>query len=356
MNIAITGYYGTGSSAVLDLLAEYDSCTEGGLHSYEHVPLYFPGGLFDLEHKLLYGNDPHRSDEAIKSFRKAMYDLNDKDFNWFGSYRKMYGEQFKNIVDDFIESITQYSCPGEWYNYYTDGGFSLKKFIMDCIKLLIPGKKIDYKFGQMPPSLIRRQMEFSYISEDEFYACARQFIKRYCDMINRDRSTVLLLDHLLFPHNAYKISKFFDDDFRLIVVERDVRDMFALCKHVWPTRGFLPPYPTDPQDFLTLWTNMKRAERKTDDPHVLYVQFEDLIYKYEETVARIEAFTGLTPAQHIHPRTRFIPENSINNTQNFRIEKEWEQEVECFVGRTDEIYDFPYLRKADLKDTFDDQE
>lgn len=356
MNIAITGYYGTGSSAVIDLLAEYEGCSEGGLHSYEHVPLYFPNGLFDLEHKLLYGNDPHRSDEAIKSFRKAMYDLNTTNFEWCGTYQKKYGDQFKNIVDKFIGQITQYTCYGQWYNYYEKGGFKLSKFVKDCIKTVLPGKKVWGEFGKLPPRPITREMEFSFIDEEKFYEYAKEFIRNYFNMINHDNAPFLLVDHLLFPHNAYKIDKYFDDDFRLIVLERDIRDMYVLCKYVWASRGYDSPYPNDPESFLAHWTNMRNAERKTDNPNVLYVQFEDLVYNYDQTVAEIEKFLGLSPDQHIHKKTRFIPERSIDNTQNFRIEKEWEEEVAMFVGKTDEIYEFPFERKVELKDTFDEQE
>ena len=356
MNIAITGYYGTGSSAVIDLLSEYEGCSEGGLRSYEHVPLYFPNGLFDLEYKLLFGNDPHRSDEAIKSFRKAMNDLNTKNFGWFGTYQKKYGDSFRILVDAFIENITQHTCEGQWYNYYEEGGFSFTKFVKDVIKTILPGRQVWGEFGKVPPTLTPSKMELSFVSEEEFYTYAKDFIRGYCRMINRDNSPVLLLDHLLFPHNAYKIDRFFDDDFRLIVVNRDIRDMYALCKYVWTSRGFVSPYPDTPEAFLSHWTNMKRAERRTDNPNVLYINFEDLVYKYDETVAKIEKFAGLTPEQHLHPRTRFIPENSINNTQNFRIKKEWEDEVSILNTCKEEIYEFPFERKADLKDTFDDQE
>ncbi len=356
MIIAITGYYGTGSSAVLDLLSEYEGCSEEGLRSYEHVPLYFPNGLFDLELKLLYGNDPHRSDEAIKSFRKAMHELNIQNFGWFATYREKFGPRFQEIVDEFIDSIVQFKCKGEWYNYYTKPKFNLIKFAKDCIKTVLPGKEVYGEFGKPLPKLTVNEMELSFISPEDFYACAKKFIYNYLGMLGADKTPVLLIDHLLFPHNAYRIKNYFDDDFRLIVVERDVRDMFALCKYVWTSRGFTSPYPTEPEAFLTHWTNMKKAERKTDDPRVLYLQFEDLVYRYDETVAKIETFAGLSPEKHLRPKTRFIPENSINNTQNFRIEEAWEKEVEIFYGKTDNIYDFPFERKAKLKDTFDDQE
>lgn len=353
MNVAITGYYGTGSSAVLGLLSEYEGCSEGGLHPYEHIPLYTPDGLFDLEHKLLLGNDVHRSDEAIKRFRRAMYRLNDNYYAWFGSYRDLFGDRFRQIVDTYLGAITQYTCPGEWYDYYQASRFSPKKLLKDCVKTLLPGKTVRGPFGKEPPKVRTQQMELSFLTPQEFYDHSKQFIRDYCAMVNRDNSPVLLLDHLLFPHNAYKIDNYFDDDFRLIIVERDVRDMFVLCKYVWARMGIQSPYPSDPEAFLQLWNAMRASEQRLDHPHILRVQFEDLIYDYDRTVAKIEAFVGLRPEQHIRPKESFDPAKSINNTQNFRIEPQWEAEIASFEGRTPDIYPFPYLRTPDIRDTFD---
>ncbi len=353
MNVAITGYYGTGSSAVLGLLSEYEGCSTGGLHPYEHIPLYTPDGLFDLEHKLLLGNDLHRSDEAIKAFLKAMYRLNDNYYAWFGSYRDLYGDRFQQIVYRYLESITQYTCQGQWYENYEDSRFSMKKLLKDCVKTLLPGKTVRGPFGKEPPPVKNRQMELSFLSPEEFYACSKAFIQDYFAMVNRENAPVLLLDHLLFPHNAYKLDNYFDDDFRLIIVERDVRDLYVLCKYVWPRLGIKAPYPDTPEAFLSLWNRLRKAEHKIDHPQILRLRFEELIYSYDSTVARIEAFVGLLPSQHLRPKTGFDPAKSIHNTQNFRIDPHWEAEVAGFEGQTPDIYPFPQLRKPDIRDTFD---
>lgn len=62
-----TGYMGSGSSAVTDLLSEIDgySCTNG---NFEYVFMHCPNGVFDLEDKLLKGNNDLRSDESFRHF------------------------------------------------------------------------------------------------------------------------------------------------------------------------------------------------------------------------------------------------------------------------------------------------
>ena len=59
-------YMGSGSSAVTDLLREYEGINTKN-SDFEYVFLYAPDGLFDLEYKLLYNNNAIRSDEARKN-------------------------------------------------------------------------------------------------------------------------------------------------------------------------------------------------------------------------------------------------------------------------------------------------
>ena len=86
--ITIEGYCGTGSSAGYDLLREYKNCSDGGLGDYEHLLLYTPHGLFELEDRLLKGNSIHGSDAAIDDFYYAMKRLYECDFNYCGGYKK----------------------------------------------------------------------------------------------------------------------------------------------------------------------------------------------------------------------------------------------------------------------------
>ena len=50
INVAVTGYFGTGSSAVVDLLKEYENVRVVPFEnqSYEHNVLYHHGGLYDV--------------------------------------------------------------------------------------------------------------------------------------------------------------------------------------------------------------------------------------------------------------------------------------------------------------------
>ena len=61
--IVPTGYMGSGSSAITDLISEFRDC-QNEFKSYEYVLLHCPNGLFDFEDKLLIGKQKHRYTES----------------------------------------------------------------------------------------------------------------------------------------------------------------------------------------------------------------------------------------------------------------------------------------------------
>ena len=109
INVAVTGYFGTGSSAVVDLLKEYKpvKIVPYSGQSYEHNVLYHHGGLYDVCALLSRGNTLYTSDKVINNFITEMKRLNDYDYVWFGSYQKLFGDRFMELVYEFVDSIAE---------------------------------------------------------------------------------------------------------------------------------------------------------------------------------------------------------------------------------------------------------
>lgn len=352
--IAVTGYCGTGSSAVIDLLSEYKSCTTNGLRRYEHILFYTPNGIFDLEDKLLRGNDIHRSDEAINKFRKEMMKLAKNNFGWFGSYEEMFGNAFEKKLDSFIDDLIQYNIKGKWYGQYEGVKFSFVKVILQIGAKIIQNRKI-HKWGRQYLIKGSDNMMLSFPTEEEFYSAARSFIKGYLDLIGGEKEENIIFDHLLLPHNAYRLPNYFDDDFRLIIVDRDVRDMYALSTYVWPSIHSEAPFPKQCDEFIEFWKRMRKCEKPIDDFRIYRLNFEDMVYKYEETVKRLEEFIGLSPEEHIYKKKYFEPEKSIKNTQNFLINPQWAKEAKIIEDALPQyIYNFPYKIETSIEEAFDD--
>lgn len=101
-------------------------------------------------------------------------------------------------------------------------------------------------------------------------------------------------------------SRYFDD-IRIIATERDPRDIYLTAKHRWMTLD----YPCKDVDIYCKYYKWLRGTIKEAlNTKVLKIQFEDLVFNYDKTVAEIEDFLEISSKYHINPKTKFIPEKS----------------------------------------------
>ena len=351
-NVSVTGYYATGSSAVIDLLREYKEVRivpEIG-NLYEHVVFYISGGLFDLCTLLQTANTPHGSDMVINHFVQAMKRLNDYDMVWFGSYKLLYGDIFMKSVYEFVDSIST-SRKGTSYEHVKYSRFSLIKAAAQFAAHIIQGRNIA-KYGR---HYVRDNwpVYFSMPNTDDLYASAKKFTSSYFQMVRNQYDGLCIFDHLIWPQQVDVHSKCFDNHFKVIILDRDPRDLYLLNKYYFCKIHHTKPYlPDTPEAFIDQWR--KTIVSHFNNPNALAVHFEDLIYNYDKTKSMIEEFLGLDPVDHINKKTKFIPEKSIENTQVFRVKKEWEEEVAPIAKELSSfIYKFPYERTPDWKLMFD---
>lgn len=353
-NVAVTGFYGTGSSAVLDYLREFDDVgfVPENISGYEHVALYEPGGLFDLGAVLRFSNTLYNSDVAMGRFVESMYRLNDTDFGWYGSYKKQFDDEFKKIVDEFVCSI---SIEREYKGTSHAVGvrFSPIKAALQIAANIVFKRKIS-KLGRKY-IYDKYQPYIALPSDDEFCAAARKFTTSYMDLFETSKN-VRVFDHLVWPQNTKFIQDYFDQNFKVIIVTRDARDVFLLNKYFWhkPPRVLTKPYfPTEVKDFCKVWKH--NIEGFSQSENVLVINFEDLIYNTEATEEKIRSFIGLKDEHHLINTHFFDPAKSIENTQIFMVNNEiWKKEAEeikkLIPGA---CYEFPYNRVCDSTKWFD---
>ncbi len=357
MKITVTGLYGAGSSAVFDLLEEF-SCNSSGLkdeRAYEHTALYFPGGLFDLEDKLLLCNDLHRSDEAIATFLREMKRLDKNNFGWFGSFRDLFGNDFWKIVQELIDDLQVYDIRSNYYGQYQGVRFSIVKVFLQLGAALLQKRKI-YKWGRLyrkKPWVPR--MRTAFPSEKEFYQASTKFVNAYMSLFDDGKHKNVIFDRLLLCQHLYRMPRYFGQDFRVIAVKRDIRDAYILNKYIWPGMHLTGMYPKDLHEFVRYWKHMTANIRQIQDDRILSIWFEDLIYNYEETAGRIMSLCGLTSREHTDKGRYFQPERSIYNTQVYRGHPQWQREIKYLEKELPEyIYPFPYQVHSRLDRMFDD--
>lgn len=344
-----TGYMGSGSSAVTDLLREFrgfESFDESFNGSFEYVFLHCPDGLFDLEDKLLVGNNALRSDEAIHKFERCMKDLYQHRFWWVGNYKKYLHSDFMKITEEYIKKIVQYYPSEYWYMQQKYGYLDLLKLCFRKLVFHISLGKIKLKLP-----LKWSQMKLSLIEPKKFYEISREYLNSVFDCLGiRDKN--LILDQLLLPHNLWRMDNYFNENVECFVVERDPRDVFILNKYLWTKQDVSLPYPTDARVYCEFYKRLRNIEKKTDNPHIHRIYFEDLVYNYEESIQKICKALSVKPSDHIEMYKYFDPKISIKNTQLFRS-KNYEEEIQLIENKLAEyLYEFPFYQECSIENAF----
>lgn len=331
-----TGYMGSGSSVITDLMSEIEG-VDVSRGTFEYVFMHCPNGIFDLEDKLLIGNNAVRSDEALHSFEQTMKQLYDKKYWWVGHYNKNIGDGFWKATKDYIGEITDIESDYYWY-YQENTNF--KMFLRLCLNKFL--RLITLNKFKPKKVLAYDRMRLSFISPESFYSKTKKYIYKLFNMAGYGEQSIVF-DQLLLPFNLFRFENYFNDDAFIFVIERDPRDVFISNKYYWSKQGESVPYPTNVKDFCKYYKSLRQMEKKAESDRIFRIKFEDLIYNYDKTVGEIFEKLGWDIKTHTSPKSRFNPEKSIFNTQLFLKDKEYSKECEYIAQELKEyIYDFPF--------------
>lgn len=339
------GYMGNGSSVITDLVSEFEGY-DAPNGTFEYVFLHCPDGVFDLEDKLLAGNNAVRSDEAIHSFEKRMDELYSRKYWWVANYKRNIGNAFQKITQDYIHSIIQFEQDNYWY---MQERLNASRFIQTAFRMILrrlTGNKILLK-----RALEYETMHLSIPTGDEFYAASRKYLKDIFVCLGIEKKN-LILDQLLLPHNLFRAHHYFDENMECFVVQKDPRDLYIINKYVWKKAANPVPYPMEVNQFCDYYSRVRTSERMVENSHIHRFCFEDLIYQYDESKQKIMDILEVTEQQHTRAFEKFNPEKSIHNTQLFH-NPDYAEEVKIIEKKLGEyLYDFPYRHQANEKNSF----
>lgn len=343
-----TGYMGSGSSAITDLLSEFEG-NSNVTGSHELVFLHCPHGIFDLEDQLLKSNNIYRSDISLKEFKKEMKALYNSKYWWAGNYKKEVSKNFMTYVEDLISTLIDFEYTGFWYmNEKTN----INNLIPKLISLVL--MKITNNRKWISMYLKKNKIRLSYIHEEKFYKCCNEFIFKIVeDLCEKDCQNVVI-DQLLLPYNLDRMGKYFyKGTAKAIVVERDPRDVFILNKYYWSQNHQQIPIPMDVLEFCRFYQAIREKENIFYSDDILRLSFEDLVYNYENSVNQLCKFLELDIKTHIHKLEKFNPKLSISNTQVFNAQPEWNDEATIIRRKLNKYcYEFPYLLKERKSQVF----
>ena len=154
-------------------------------------------------------------------------------------------------------------------------------------------------------------------TKDKFLHETRRYISALLSAANPENFPRLMVDQLAPSSGINKFLRYFDCDVKVIIVDRDPRDVFLSDKYIWRT-GITP---RDPEIFCKWFRDCHESNKNEilDPNHVLKVQFENLVYNYDNEKRKIEEFLGLQNVKHLRPFEGFNPRRSLHNTQLWRV-------------------------------------
>ncbi len=305
--ITCASYYGTGSSAVTDYIMGFNSVYSLG--DYEFRFLHDTDGIADLEYHLVWNHNRHNSGHALKRFKKLVdfYSGN----RLAARYEPFFNYQWKKIAYEYLDSLTDFSYKGWWqYDLLDKGeGFYYRKLLLNKLYRMTLGRNNETTLNVLPNEITY----CSHPTQEEFTQKTKKFMSQLLQEANVENKPFLMVDQLLPSSNLDRFWKFFDD-IKVVIVERDPRDLYILEKYVW--KGAV--IPTEDVQTFCKWYQYTRAHRKTEQPDpdkALLIQFEDLIYHYDETTEKLRAWLGLDLAELDQKKLKLDPEKSKKNTR-----------------------------------------
>lgn len=331
--ITCASYYGSGSSAVTDLISE--SSEVFSLGEYEYRFLQDPNGISDLEYNIVDNNHRHNTSNAIKEYLKYVKSLHS--FGYANTY-KIFGEEFDRATKEFIDSIVQLQTKTWWHKDRIDKGkiFCLVDRVYSLLNRIMKGQlHSESKYSILQHTEVGY---FTAISRDEFLNSVRRYIDRIFNYVNKEKKSFVMVDQMVPPTNTNRYVRYFND-VKIIVVDRDPRDIYLSEKKIW--RWGVIPYK-DVREFCE-WYKITRyySNDEEDSELVLRIRFEDLIYAYEATRKKILDFVGLDNAFIQNKGCVFNPNKSIKNT-NLKIKFPEEKENIKYIEKElkEYLYDF----------------
>lgn len=331
MIVSTCGFGSTGSSVITDYLKEYNN-----VHVFDKVEIPWVAavdGLLDLEYHL---NNPHgRTTDSIWAIERY------KDL----CYRK--ASSFEDLgvpkefvlksVDDFLDSIIQTSW--KWFKMVGSKEPLWRRVLERIIKETKLIEKWQIKNGLQWEGFPFQDVYFS-VKPKDFDVHAKKHVSEIFNALGAKDGEILVFDQLFPGNNPQCCFRFFDDPYA-IVVDRDPRDIYVFGKTVLlkNVTGHLMPL-NDVKDFVIYYRALRDNQPyKEKNPKILRLNFEDLVYHYDESTSKLREFLKLP--ENPNPKSIFDPAISMPNTQVWKRFPQYSKDIEYIEKELSEyLFDF----------------
>ena len=335
--LTCASYFGTGSSALTDLFSEYSNVHPN--NEFEFRFAHDPNGMMDLEYRLVENFNREVSGYGLKQFVKfVQYNHG----TWFNKkYETYFHGKYLEYSNQYIDELTDFKYKGFWhYDLAAKGKF--RYYFLGVFN------KINIKLKAKKASVLPKEITYcSNPGEEKFLKASQEYTSNLLNYMNDDNKEYIVVDQLVPSTNTGKCMRYFKDEMFVFIVDRDPRDVYMLCKTIWRWDHI---FPHDSVESWCKWFRYVRENSKNqNNSRIMYLQFEDLIYHYEDSVKKIEEFTGLKSSEHLEKFARLNPKRSFYNTQIFTRNKKFEKDIKVIEEMLPEfLYDFSKVKEEDV--------
>lgn len=306
MFISTCGFGATGSSAVTDYLRECE-----GIQVIDKFEFRLPSavdGLSDLEYHIMLSPARQSSSAyAIQRFEKLIGQYKKK---WCAS-TSITAAEVDRITYEFLDQITQV----RYVSFSPRINKRHSEFLQRYVGESLIRRKIMPKLERK--GIVKRNVDFYPLDEirvsvcpPNFYEAAQTFVRDLLTGMGVDMEGNVAMDQAFVGNDPARGFPFFTDPYA-VVVDRDPRDLFIFArKKLFSVGRFMPSDTVE--NFIAYYRILRENQPYSrPNPRVLSIRFEDMIYEYDATTARINEFLGI---RNLNPRSVFNPAHSVANT------------------------------------------
>lgn len=325
--VSVSGFGWSGSGAVIDFLSEYDDIEVLKYDKGDTTEISIiceKDGIYDLDAYLNSRCCRFQSSEAISAFR----DLVDFHVKKRG-YESIFNGKYKELSEKYLNSLIEYSFEGWtfWDQRFPSTVSKHKNRYNFFVEHLLRNRITSH----LPFTLALKQklsLNVSHVIEvayqpDSFMEKTTDYLNNLFEEARSKKDMPLVIDQFYPADRPLPFMKYLPDS-KVIVVRRDPRDSYLLAKCALDYMKV--PLPIDNVDnFILYYKKIVAGSIQNNSDKLLSIQFEDLIYKYEETAKIIEDFLGIN--KHVRIKEAFNPGISINNTQLMERYPQYEKDI-----------------------------
>ncbi len=327
--IAVSGYGGTGSSAITDLLAEFSNGKSMGGDEFWFLQDW--GGISELHFNLIEGNHRSKVSHALKTYLR--YCKKNRKF-----YEKHFGRNFIKITECYIDSLIDARFKKAISENEFESWFLrillLKIFPkISSILAIISGRYHSEWCG----GFVNIEKFYTIPDELRFFRETKKYMYKLISEIDGiSESKFVAFDQIVPSIGATRYLNYIEG-LKIIIVDRDPRDLYILNKTHW--RG--APYicNTDDVGVYINWYKTMRMHKKFENPSqkIMYINFENLVLNYDDALDEIYNFLSIDPIFHTKKRSIFNPDISIKNVGLWKKNNEYANDIKIIEKNLSEF-------------------